>query len=190
MEPERWQLIEDLYNSALERKQDEREAFLRDACKTDEGLRREVESLLGSHDKAKNFIESPALEFAAQLLTKEEVEKQGPRPLSAGTTISHYRVTEKIGAGGMGEVYRAHDPRLGRDVAIKIVPAASSTDTDRLRRFEQEARAAAANHPNIVAIYDVGTWEYGTPYVVSELLQGETLRASIQRGAFAVRKVT
>src|SRR5215471_11708175 len=156
MDRERWRLIEDLYNSALERNQSDREIFLRAACKRDEDLRREVESLLGSHDKAKNFIESPALQVAAQLLTREEVEKQGPQPLSPGTTISHYRVIEKIGAGGMGEVYRAHDPRLGRDVAIKILPEAFTTDSDRLRRFEQEARAAAAlNHPNIVAIYDV-----------------------------------
>jgi serine/threonine protein kinase len=191
MDRERWRLIEDLYNSALERNQSDREIFLRGACKSDEDLRREVESLLGSHDKAKNFIESPALQVAAQLLTREEVEKQGPQPLSSGTTISHYRVIEKIGAGGMGEVYRAHDPRLGRDVAIKILPEAFTTDSDRLRRFEQEARAAAAlNHPNIVAIYDVGTWKYGTPYVVSELLYGETLRASIQKGALPARKAT
>ena len=89
----------------------------------------------------------------------------------------------------MGEVYRAHDPRLGRDVAIKILPEAFAADADRLRRFEQEARAAAAlNHPNIVAIYDVGTWANATPYVVSELLEGETLRGCLQRGPLSVRK--
>jgi len=89
----------------------------------------------------------------------------------------------------MGEVYRAHDPRLGRDVAIKVLPQGFVTDPDRLRRFEQEARASAAlNHPNIVAIYDVGTWEYGTPYVVSELLEGETLRDCLRKGPLPVRK--
>ena len=191
MERERWHLVEDIYHSALERNPDERDSYLRDACKGDEALRRELASLLASDSKARNFIESPALQVAAQLLTKQEIEDHGPKALSAGTTISHYRIIEKIGAGGMGEVYRAHDPRLARDVAIKILPQAFSTVPDRLRRFEQEARAAAAlNHPNIVSIYDVGTWEYGTPYVVSELLHGETLRACIQRGPLSVRKTT
>src|SRR5215472_2262408 len=133
MEHERWHLIEDIYHSALERKRDERDSYLRDACKGDEALLREVASLLASGDKARNFIESPALQVAAQLLTKQEVEDHGPKPLSAGTAISHYRIIEKIGAGGMGEVYRAHDPRLARDVAIKILPEAFTTDSDRLR---------------------------------------------------------
>jgi serine/threonine protein kinase/TolB-like protein len=190
MERERWQLVEQLYHSALDRDERERAAFLEQACHDDESLRREVDSLLAVQEKAATFIESPALEVAAQLLTKEEVEQGGPTPLPAGTTISHYQVIEKIGAGGMGEVYRAHDPRLGRDVAIKILPQGfMPSDPARLRRFEQEARAAAAlNHPNIVAIYDVGTWEYGTPYVVSELLEGETLRACLGRGPLPASK--
>ena len=189
MENERWQRIEQLYHSALDRKESDRASYLQEACKNDEGLRHEVESLLACQEKAKDFIESPALEVAAQLLSPEEIENARPAPLPAGTTISHYRIIEKIGAGGMGEVYRAHDPRLGRDVAIKILPQGFVADPERLRRFEQEARAAAAlNHPNIVAIYDVGTREYGTPYVVSELLEGETLRACLQKGPLPVRK--
>src|SRR5438046_10467226 len=93
-----------------------------------------------------------------------------------GQLLGHYRVLEKIGSGGMGEVYRATDDRLGRDVAIKILQASLASDSDRLRRFEQEARAAAAlNHPNIVAVYDVGIHE-GSPYIVSDLLEGHTLR--------------
>ena len=88
-----------------------------------------------------------------------------------GQTLGHYRVVEKIGAGGMGEVYRARDARLSRDVAIKILPPTFSRDEDRLRRFEQEARAAAAlNHPNILAIFDIGMQD-GSPYIVSELLE-------------------
>ncbi len=190
MEPERWRRVEDLYHSALDRHQNDRAPFLERACEGDEDLRREVESLLSCNNQAADFIESPALQVAAQLLTKEEIEKEAAaESLPPGTTISHYRILEKIGAGGMGEVYRAHDPRLGRDVAIKILPAAFASDPDRMKRFEQEARAAAAlNHPNIVAIYDVGTWQYGSPYVVSELLEGETLRACLQRGALPVRK--
>src|SRR5580765_7924083 len=96
--------------------------------------------------------------------------------LSAGTKLGPYEILAPIGAGGMGEVYRAKDPRLGRDVAIKVLPASFSQDPDRLRRFEQEARSAGAlNHPNILVIHDVGTHE-GAPYVVAELLHGETLR--------------
>ena len=99
--------------------------------------------------------------------------------LSAGTRLGPYEIQSAIGAGGMGEVYRAHDPRLGREVAIRVLPAAFSADPDRLRRFEQEARAAAAlNHPNIFALYDIGTHD-GSPYIVSELLDGETLRARL-----------
>ena len=96
-----------------------------------------------------------------------------------GKRLGPYEIREKIGAGGMGEVYRAMDTRLGREVAVKVLPAGLSSDAERLRRFEQEARAAGLlNHPNILAIYDVGTHE-GAPYVVSELLEGETLRARI-----------
>src|SRR5712692_8799413 len=101
--------------------------------------------------------------------------------LSAGTRLGSYEIIAALGAGGMGEVYRARDPRLGRDVAIKVLPAAFSADPDRLHRFEQEARAAAAlNHPNILAVFDIGTQD-GAPYIVSELLEGETLRARLSK---------
>ncbi len=105
-----------------------------------------------------------------------------------GETLSHYQIIEKIGAGGMGEVYRARDPRLGRDVAIKILPSSFAERTDRLARFEQEARAAGAlNHPNILAIHDVGN-ERGVPFLVSELLDGENLRDRINSGSLTQRK--
>src|SRR6188474_3841325 len=96
--------------------------------------------------------------------------------LSPGSRLGHYEITGIIGAGGMGEVYRAHDARLRRDVAIKVLPASFASDEDRLRRFEQEALATAAlNHPNILVVYDVGK-EAGTAYVALELLDGQTLR--------------
>src|SRR5918912_4274824 len=96
--------------------------------------------------------------------------------ITAGTKLGRYEIRSKIGEGGMGEVYRAFDPQINREVAIKILPAALSADKDRLARFEQEAQAAGAlNHPNILSIYDVDTHD-GSPYVVSELLEGETLR--------------
>ncbi len=108
--------------------------------------------------------------------------------LARGTQLGPYEIVGPIGAGGMGEVYRARDPRIGRDVAIKILPAAFSSDPDRLRRFEQETRAVGAlNHPNILVIHDIGTHE-GAPYVVSELLEGETLRGRMDSGALPQRK--
>jgi serine/threonine protein kinase len=108
--------------------------------------------------------------------------------LSAGSKLGPYEILGQIGAGGMGEVYRAKDPRLGREVAIKVLPASFSQDADRLRRFEQEAKAAGVlNHPNITAVYDIGTHE-DAPYVVQELLEGETLRAAIASGKLAPRR--
>jgi len=108
--------------------------------------------------------------------------------IPSGSQLGPYTITNPPGAGGMGEVYRARDSRLGRDVAIKVLPSSSSADADRLQRFEQEARAAAAlNHPNILALYDIGRSEAG-PYLVTELLKGETLRSSLDRGALPARK--
>jgi Tol biopolymer transport system component len=110
--------------------------------------------------------------------------------IAVKTRLGHYEIVEAIGAGGMGEVYRAHDPRLGRDVAVKIIPASFASDTNRLRRFEQEARAAAAlNHPNILAVYDIGTHE-DCPYIVSELLEGQSLRDRLRDGRLPIRKLT
>src|SRR2546425_3006419 len=109
--------------------------------------------------------------------------------LTSGTKLGPYEVSGAIGAGGMGEVYRARDPRLHREVAVKILPASLSSDRERLHRFEQEARAAAAlNHPNILAVYDIGTQD-GSPYIVSELLEGESLRERLRSGALSLRKV-
>ena len=108
--------------------------------------------------------------------------------LTAGTKLGPYEIVSPLGAGGMGEVYRSRDPRLKREVAIKVLPQALSLDADRMRRFEQEALATAAlNHPNILAVFDIGTSE-GSPYVVSELLEGETLRERLRGGSIAVRK--
>jgi serine/threonine protein kinase len=109
-------------------------------------------------------------------------------PLPAGTKLGPYAIQAQIGAGGMGEVYRARDTRLGRDVAIKVLPASFASDADRLRRFEQEARAVAAlNHPNILAVHDIGTQD-GNPYIVTELLEGRTLRDQLNDGVLPVRK--
>ena len=118
--------------------------------------------------------------------------------LTSGTKLGPYEILAPLGAGGMGEVYRARDTRLGRDVALKILPESFARETDRLRRFEQEARAVAAlNHPNILAVFDIGRHndgtrdggqENGSPFLVSELLEGESLRAVLERGALPQRK--
>src|SRR5262245_43371101 len=116
------------------------------------------------------------------------IHEQTSKELSANTTLSHYRIISKLGAGGMGEVYRARDARLDRDVAIKVLPASFSNDEDRLRRFEQEARATSAlNHPNILTIYDIGDHE-GSPYIVAELLEGEELRDVLNEGMISPRR--
>ena len=108
--------------------------------------------------------------------------------LTSGTKLGPYEIFAPLGAGGMGEVYRAHDMRLGRDVAIKVLPGALASDADRLRRFEQEARVIAAlNHPNILAIHDVGTHD-GAPFLVSELLEGQTLREKLESGPLPLRR--
>src|SRR5262249_18836354 len=111
-------------------------------------------------------------------------------PLSAGSRLGPYEILSPLGAGGMGEVWKARDPRLGREVAIKVLPASFSADADRLRRFEQEARAAGVlNHPNITAVLDIGEHE-GSPYVVQELLEGETLRSALSGGRLPPRRAT
>ena len=108
--------------------------------------------------------------------------------LEPGTAVGPYEIVAPIGAGGMGEVYRARDPRLDRDVAVKVLPTAASEEPERLRRFEQEAKAAGVlNHPNVLAVYDIGTYD-GAPYIVSELLAGETLRTRIGGTPLPLRK--
>src|SRR5215471_18246654 len=110
-------------------------------------------------------------------------------PLTAGAYLGPYEIVDAIGSGGMGEVYRARDTRLGREVALKVLPATFAGDPDRLRRFEQAARVVAAlNHPNIVALYDVGIHADVSPYLVSELLEGESLRQRLERGPLHSRR--
>jgi len=173
MTPERWQQIRDVLAKALELAPGERSAFLKRACSSDQSLRQEVETLLASSDD----VRSSFLQSATPRVT-----------LTSGTKLGDYEVKSLLGSGGMGEVYRARDARLARDVAIKVLPSSLSADSDRLRRFEQEARAAAAlNHPNILAVFQMGTYE-GAPYLVSELLEGETLREHTKRGRLSMRK--
>jgi len=171
VKPERWRQVTDLFHAALERDDVTRRAFLDEQCRGDDPLRREVDAMLRAHTSAGRFGESA--------LGTRAIDKPSLEP---GATLGPYRVDGLIGAGGMGQVYRARDSRIGRDVAIKVLPATYAADADRLRRFEQEARASGAlNHPNVLTLYDVGT-AGGQPYLVTELLDGETLRDRINRG--------
>src|SRR5215470_3502135 len=142
MKPERWKQIEQLYHAALERESDERAAFLAETCAADSDLRREVEELLGYDGAAESFIQGNALAFEAQRLEPEELSQTGPQ-LLPGQGIGAYKILALLGRGGMGVVYRAHDERLRRDVAIKVLPASFAHDADRLRRFEQEMNIVA-----------------------------------------------
>jgi serine/threonine-protein kinase len=172
--PERWQQARELFKSALERETSERSAFLDEACAGDESLRREVESLLNSLAQDSSFLETPAYQIVTNPL-------QSVTPaLEAGQTLGSYEVLSRIGEGGMGEVYLARDTKLGRQVALKLLPA-GFTDEERLRRFEQEARAASAlNHPNILTIHEIRT-AGSTRFIATEFIDGVTLRQEMSK---------
>src|SRR5881227_42756 len=145
MTPKRYQQIGKLYHSVLELAPDERPSFLAGACDGDEELLREVQSLIASHEQAGSFIESPAIEVAAEIIAEDSYSEM------VGRHRSDYEIKALLGAGGMGEVYLAQATRLGRQVALKLLPGAFINDVERVRRFEQEARAASAcNHPNLL----------------------------------------
>ncbi|MDQ3687717.1 MAG: tetratricopeptide repeat-containing serine/threonine-protein kinase [Acidobacteriota bacterium] len=183
MTPERWQQINELFHSALERERGQRAAFLAEACAGDESLRAEVESLVASHEQAESFIERDASDVAAELLAG------GQNRLETGQHLGHYTITNLLGAGGMGEVYLAKDKKLDRQVAIKILHEKFSRDESNLSRFIQEAKAASAlNHPNILVIHEIGETEEAH-YIVSEFVKGETLRETFKEKSLRLPEV-
>jgi len=175
MTPERYQQIGDLYHAALEIDAAERAAFLERECAADEDLRREVESLIASHEQSADFIATPAISVAAELLAAREAEGL------KGQVVGRYCVLSLIGSGGMGRVYLAEDTGLGRRVALKLLPEHFTHDKNQVQRFRQEALAASAlNHPNILTVYEIGEW-HGRDFIATEFVEGVTLRTRMRR---------
>jgi serine/threonine protein kinase len=176
MTPARFQTIEQIYREALDQDPDQISAFLDRACKGDAVVRHKVEALLASRQRADGFIEDSAVGLAARIIQNGDVESL------VGQTIGHYKISESIGTGGMGDVYLATDITAGRKAALKLLPLRFTGDGERLKRFEREARAVVGlNHPNIVTVYEIGE-DRSIHYIASELIEGETLRDRLTRG--------
>jgi serine/threonine protein kinase/Tol biopolymer transport system component len=180
--PERWQQIKGIFEAAVELDPSEQDAFLEHACSGDEALRLRVKSLLSSDEQEWELLEKPAFEAAAGLFAED-------RPaLSVGQFLGHYKILDLLGTGGMGEVYLAEDARLGRNIALKLLPIDFTTDELRVRRFQREARAASAlNHPNIITIHEIGDFE-DRHFIATEFIEGKTLRQLIRRKKLSLSK--
>ncbi len=180
MNPARFQTIEEIYRAALNQEPDRISAFLDTACEGDAALRRKVEALLTSRERARTFIETSAVSLATKII------QNGQADSLVGQTIGHYKISESIGIGGMGEVYLATDITAGRKAALKLLPLRFTDDAERLKRFHQEAHAVVGlNHPNILTVYEIGE-DHSIHYIASELIEGETLRQRLMQGPIQV----
>src|SRR6476646_9455282 len=176
MTPARFQTIEEIFLAALEQEPDQVAHVLDTACEGDAVLRREVEALLASDQQADRFIETSSVGLTTKVIQNQQVDSL------VGRTIGHYKISESIGTGGMGEVYLATDITAGRKAALKLLPLRFTGDAERLKRFQQEAHAVVGlNHPNILTVYEIGE-DHSTHYIASELIEGETLRQRLIRG--------
>ncbi len=183
MTAERYQRVVELFHAALELKPEARSAFLAEACASDEELRQDVEAMLAADAKPGGFLDQPADDLAASAM------RPGDHRSLIGRRFLSYEVVSQLGAGGMGEVYRARDSKLKREVAIKVLPAALASDPDRMSRFQREAQVLAAlNHPNIVTIYDIDACE-GMDFIAMEYVSGRTLDQLIPRRGMKTAEV-
>ena len=175
MTPARFQTIEEIFRAALDQEPEKISTFLDRACEGDSALRDKVEALLSSREQAANFIETSTVGLA-KIIQNRQTDSL------IGQTIGHYKISESIGTGGMGEVYLATDVVAGRKAALKLLPMRFTGDAERLKRFQQEAHAVVGlNHPNILTIYEIGE-DHSIHYIASELIEGETLRQRLMRG--------
>ena len=174
---DRWKQIKEIFHSARNRNPVERPDLLNEACKDDASLRDEVEALLTADADNEDFLSAPAYEFAAGMLASDESE------FSVGEKVGRYEILCSLGAGGMGQIYLASDAQLGRKIALKLISPEFAADPQRVRRFEQEARAASAlNHPNVCVIHEIGITDNGRHFIAMEYIQGITLREQLARG--------
>src|SRR4029453_14455804 len=179
----RLETIKEIFHAALDCERDQLSAFLDRSCAGNEVLRGEVEELLAAHRQAGNFIQTSIAAVAVSII------ENGQRELLVGQTIGHYKILERIGSGGMGEVYLASDIIAGRKAGLKLLPMRFTGDAERLKRFQKEARTLVGlNHPNILTVYEIGTHK-STQYIVSELIEGETLRQRLMRGGVKLSEV-
>jgi serine/threonine protein kinase len=180
MKADRWRKVEELYDVAIELPSAERAKFVQDSCGGDEDLRRHLLGLLDAQQKVGDFMESPALDIVAKGVAQEQASVK--QSYLIGRDLGPYKIEKFLGAGGMGEVYLAHDAKLTRQVALKILPAQFVSDPEHVRRFEREARAVSAlNHPNLITIYDIGVSE-GVQFIATEFVAGKTVRDLIDEG--------
>src|SRR5437899_12970238 len=187
MRPERWQAIEELYHSASDLPDARRNCFLQEACREDKSLLYEVESLIRHGSTPQSVLDTPAMAIMAKAIAADE--SRSSAPFLEGTIVSHYRILEPIGRGGMGVVYKAEDLKLRRLVALKLLPQFLAANLQALHRFEREAQAASAlNHPNICTVYEIDEAE-GLHFIAIELLEGETLKERIAREPLEVPEI-
>jgi hypothetical protein len=183
MTPERWQQIEDVLQAALDRAPEQRAAYLQEVCAGDDSLQIEASSLVSAYETAADFIEEPAIAQDAHVLLSDYPQT------NIGQDVGPYKIIERLGGGGMGEVFLAEDARLNRLVALKILPAYFVSDDARLRRFQREARAASAlNHPNILTIHEVGDLD-GVHFIATEFIDGQTIRELIANDELSLTDV-